>query len=333
MQTDHIHTEFSEIQSFQFSENEIEKIETTTHLRPTKFSDYPGQDRIVENLKIYTKSAKLRNKILDHCLFHGPPGLGKTTLAGIVAHEMGCHFKSTSGPIIEKAADLVGILANIEPNTILFIDEIHRIPVNLEEILYSAMEDNKLDILVGQGQSARTVKLDLPPFCLIGATTKPGSLSAPLRDRFGIQEHLEYYNIDALQKIILRSSEIFEYPISVPAANSLSKRCRGTPRVANQLLKRMIDFAVVHEKKIIDEDIVTLTLNQLGIDIHGLTIKDREILNIIQERYNGGPVGLDAIASSLNEERSTLEDVYEPFLVFSGFLLRTPRGRMLPLKK
>lgn len=304
-------------------------IEPHVHLRPKTFEEYPGQDKICDNLKIYTKAAKLRGKMLDHCLFHGPPGLGKTTLAGIVAEVMGCQMKMTSGPVIERAADLMGILANLEPNTILFIDEIHRLPSNVEEILYSAMEDMRLDVLVGQGPAARTVKLDLPPFCLIGATTRAGAISAPLRDRFGIQEHLDYYSPEALCKIILRSASIMQASIYENAAMQLAKRCRGTPRIANQLLRRVLDFALVAEKEFIDEDIVHVALGRLGIDIEGLTRMDREFLKIIEERYDGGPVGLEAIAAALNEEKNTLEDVYEPYLVYRGFILRTSRGRTL----
>jgi Holliday junction DNA helicase RuvB len=235
----------------------------------------------------------------------------------------------TSGPVIERTADLMGILANLEPNTILFIDEIHRLPSNVEEILYSAMEDMRLDVLVGQGPAARTVKFDLPPFCLIGATTRAGAISAPLRDRFGIQEHLDYYSHESLCKIILRSAALMFSPIHENAAFSLAKRCRGTPRIANQLLRRVLDFALVADKKVIDEEIVHDSLDRLGVDIEGLTRMDRDFLKIIEERYDGGPVGLEAIAAALNEEKSTLEDVYEPYLVYRGFVLRTTRGRMI----
>lgn len=306
-----------------------EPIEVHADLRPKTFDEYPGQERICENLKIYTQAAKLRGKMLDHCLFHGPPGLGKTTLAGIIANTMDYQFKVTSGPVMERAADLVGILANLEPNTILFIDEIHRLPANVEEILYSAMEDMRLDVLVGQGPTARAVKFNLPAFCLIGATTRAGSISAPLRDRFGIQEHLDYYLPEELQKIILRSASIMNAFIDENAALELAKRCRGTPRVANQLLKRVLDFALVAEKNNIDTEIVRSALARLGVDSAGLSHMDREFLRIIKDRYDGGPVGLEAVAAALNEEKSTLEDVYEPYLVFKGFILRTARGRAL----
>ncbi|KAB8033462.1 Holliday junction branch migration DNA helicase RuvB [Fluviispira multicolorata] len=306
-----------------------ETIEPHTNLRPKSFEEYPGQERICENLKIYTKAAKIRGKMLDHCLFHGPPGLGKTTLAGIIAESMDCQIKITSGPVIERAADLMGILASLESRTILFIDEIHRLPANVEEILYSAMEDMRLDILIGQGPTARTVKFDLPPFCLIGATTRAGSISAPLRDRFGIQEHLDYYSYESLTKIILRSAKIMGTLIDEQAALLLAKRCRGTPRIANQLLRRVLDFALVAEKDRIDLAIIDKALNRLGVDCEGLSHMDRDFLRIMHERYEGGPVGLEAISAALNEEKSTLEDVYEPYLVYRGFILRTARGRML----
>ncbi|WP_397602022.1 Holliday junction branch migration DNA helicase RuvB [Silvanigrella sp.] len=322
-----VHTKFDT--SVILPELAKESLEPHVNLRPKNFDEYPGQERICENLKVYTQAAKLRGKMLDHCLFHGPPGLGKTTLAGIIADTMGCLIKVTSGPVIERAADLMGILASIEPRTILFIDEIHRLPANVEEILYSAMEDMRLDILIGQGPTARTVKFDLPPFCIIGATTRAGSISAPLRDRFGIQEHLDYYTPEALTKILLRSATIMNAHIKKDAAYLLSKRCRGTPRIANQLLKRILDFALVSHKSIIDCEIVNLSLERLGVDSEGLSLMDREFLKIMSDRYQGGPVGLDAISAALNEEKSTLEDVYEPYLVYRGFILRTARGRML----
>lgn len=309
-----------------------EQTEPYANLRPQNFSEYPGQDKVCENLKIYTKAAKIRGKMLDHCLFHGPPGLGKTTLAGIVAHEMGYHFKVTSGPVIEKAADLMGILASLEPNSVLFIDEIHRLPTHIEEFLYSAMEDMRLDVLVGQGTSARTVKMDLTPFCLIGATTRSGAISAPLRDRFGIQEHLDYYEPSALTQIVLRSASIMKIAIDEKAAYILASRARGTPRIVNQLLRRVLDFAIVEDKKIVDESIVKSALIRLSVDNEGLSRRDRDFLTVIRDSYSSGPVGLDALAASLNEEKTTLEDVYEPYLVHKGFILRTARGRMLSRK-
>jgi Holliday junction DNA helicase RuvB len=298
-------------------------------LRPRTFDEYPGQERVCDNLKIYTKAAKMRGQMLDHCLFHGPPGLGKTTLARIIAETMECNIRETSGPIIERAADLMGVLASLEKGTVLFIDEIHRLPSNVEEILYSAMEDGKLDILVGQGPTARTVKFDLPSFTLIGATTRAGTISAPLRDRFGIVEHLEYYSDSALQKIIQRSARLLKISIVEKAAEDLSRRSRGTPRIANALLRRVLDFALVAGKESIDAEIVEASLNRLGIDDLGLGRMDREFMRIMRDRYEGGPVGLESISAALNEERSTLEDVYEPYLVHKGFLIRTARGRVL----
>lgn len=327
---DTIHAKFES--QIILSEIAKDPVEPHLNLRPKTFADYPGQEKVCENLKIYTKAAKLRGQMLDHCLFHGPPGLGKTTLAGIVAHEMNYHLKVTSGPIIEKSADLMGILVNLEPNSVLFIDEIHRLPAHIEEFLYSAMEDMRLDVIVGQGTGARTHKLDLNPFCLIGATTRSGAISAPLRDRFGIQEHLEYYDPSALTKIILRSAKIMKILICEEAANILATRSRGTPRIANQLLRRVFDFAIVEDKKIIDDSIVRNALERLDVDIQGLGRRDRDFLITIREQYNGGPVGLDALAASLNEEKTTLEDVYEPYLVHKGFILRTARGRVLSRK-
>ncbi len=322
-----VHTKFDT--SLILPELAVDPIEPYVNLRPKNFDEYPGQERVCENLKVYTQAAKLRGKMLDHCLFHGPPGLGKTTLAGIIAETLGCQIKVTAGPVIERAPDLMGILASMEAKTILFIDEIHRLPANVEEILYSAMEDMRLDILIGQGPTARTVKFDLPPFCIIGATTRAGAISAPLRDRFGIQEHLDYYTPEALAKILLRSATIMNTNLEEDAAYLLSKRCRETPRIANQLLKRILDFALVSNKLTIDCEIINLSLERLGIDSEGLSLMDREFLKIMQERYQGGPVGLDAISAALNEEKSTLEDVYEPYLVYRGFILRTARGRML----
>ena len=320
-----VHTKFDN--SIVLPELANDTIEPHLNLRPKNFDEYPGQERVCENLKVYTQAAKLRGKMLDHCLFHGPPGLGKTTLAGIVAETMGYQIKVTSGPVIERAADLMGILASIESKTILFIDEIHRLPSNVEEILYSAMEDMRLDILIGQGPTARTVKFDLPPFCIIGATTKAGAISAPLRDRFGIQEHRDFYSPESLTKRFMRRAKIMNAQLENEAAFLLSTRCRGTPRIANQLLKRILDFA--SNKISIDCDVVNLALKRLGVDSEGLCIMDRDFLKIMKDRYQGGPVGLDAIAAALNEEKSTLEDVYEPYLVYRGFVLRTARGRML----
>lgn len=300
-----------------------------TDLRPRTFDEYPGQERVVENLKIYTQAARLRGKMLDHVLLHGPPGLGKTTLAGIIAQTMDCALKITAGPVIERPADLMGLLANLESNTVLFIDEIHRLPSHVEEVLYSAMEDGRLDVMIGQGPSARSVSFDLKPFTLIGATTRAGALSAPLRDRFGIVEHLDYYSAESLSRIIARSSRLLQMQLESSAALLLAERCRGTPRIANMLLKRVMDFALVNNKSQIDVEVVEKALVRLGVDTRGLARMDRELMRVMRDRHEGGPVGLESIAAALHEEKTTLEDVYEPYLVAIGFVHRTSRGRQL----
>lgn len=300
-----------------------------TDLRPRSFDEYPGQERVVENLKVYTEAARLRGAMLDHVLLHGPPGLGKTTLAGIIAHTLGCSLKITAGPVIERPADLMGLLANIESNTVLFIDEIHRLPAHVEEVLYSAMEDGRIDVMIGQGPSARSISFDLKPFTLIGATTRAGSLSAPLRDRFGIVEHLDYYSPESLGKIIRRSAALLQYELESEAAEVLACRCRGTPRIANMLLRRVMDFALVSRVTCIDATVVNQALSKLRVDTRGLGRMDREFLKVMRDRHDGGPVGLESIAAALHEEKSTLEDVYEPYLVAIGFVNRTPRGRQL----
>lgn len=300
-----------------------------TDLRPRIFDEYPGQERVVENLKIYTQAARLRGKMLDHVLLHGPPGLGKTTLAGIIAQTMECSLKITAGPVIERPADLMGLLANLESNTVLFIDEIHRLPSHVEEVLYSAMEDGRLDVMIGQGPSARSVSFDLKPFTLIGATTRAGALSAPLRDRFGIVEHLDYYSPESLGLIIRRSARLLSLQLDESAALVLASRCRGTPRIANMLLRRVMDFALVTGKQVVDTDVAEKALFRLGVDTRGLARMDREFLRIMRDRHDGGPVGLESIAAALNEEKTTLEDVYEPYLVSVGYINRTPRGRQL----
>ncbi|NLY70632.1 MAG: Holliday junction branch migration DNA helicase RuvB [Clostridiales bacterium] len=298
-------------------------------LRPKHFKDFIGQKKVTENLKVYIEAAKMRNEPLDHVLFYGPPGLGKTTLAGIIANELGVDLRITSGPAIERAADLAAILTNLNDSDVLFIDEIHRLNRTVEEVLYSAMEDYALDIIIGKGPSARSIRLDLAKFTLIGATTRAGSLSAPLRDRFGVISKFDMYTVEELMQIIKRSAEILNVKIDEASLKELAKRSRGTPRVANRLLKRVRDFSQVKGDGIIDINITEKTLKALGIDKEGLEDLDREILTVIIERFNGGPVGIDSIAAAIGEERVTIEDVYEPFLIQSGFLHRTQKGRMV----
>lgn len=297
-------------------------------LRPKHFHEYIGQKNVTDNLKVYIEAAKMRNEPLDHVLFYGPPGLGKTTLAGIIANELHVDLRITSGPAIERAGDLAAILTNLNDNDVLFIDEIHRLNRSVEEVLYSAMEDYALDIIIGKGPSARSIRLDLAKFTLIGATTRAGSLSAPLRDRFGVISKFEMYTPLELSQIIERSAEILNISIDPEALRELAKRSRGTPRVANRLLKRVRDFSQVKGTGAIDMDITEKTLNALGIDHEGLEGLDRTILKIIIERFHGGPVGIDTIAAAIGEERVTIEDVYEPYLIQSGFLHRTQKGRM-----
>ena len=304
--------------------------EKTEHqLRPLFFADYPGQDRVKANLQVYVSAALKRKSTLDHTLLHGPPGLGKTTLAKIVAHELGAPFYQTSGPSIDKPGDLAGVLAGIEPGGVLFIDEIHRLPITVEEILYSAMEDFCIDILIGQGPTARTVKMPIHPFTLVGATTRMANLSAPLLSRFGIQEHLEFYSADALASILERSASLSGIRLAPNGAKELAFRSRGTPRIANRLLRRARDFAEYQGASELDKAIVDLTLLRLGIDSQGLDKMDRRILWTIKERYQGGPVGIEALSATIGEERTTIEDVYEPFLMHRGLIRRGPRGREL----
>ncbi len=297
-------------------------------LRPQDFCQYVGQNKIKENIHIFIKAAKMRNEALDHCLLYGPPGLGKTTLANIIAYEMNVKIKHTSGPTIERGGDLAAILTTLSPGDVLFIDEIHRLPRSIEEILYPAMEDYVLDIVVGKDTTARSIRLDLPPFTLVGATTRAGDLSGPLRDRFGVVSHLEYYSIKDLQKIVLRTSRIFEFPIDQDAAIELAKRSRGTPRVANRLFRRVRDFAQVLGNGKITLKICKESLNKMNVDEAGLDYTDHKYLLGIIERFNGGPVGVEALAASIGEETQTLEDVYEPFLLQEGFIKRTTRGRV-----
>ena len=298
-------------------------------LRPLFLDDYVGQNKVKSNLKVYIEAAKERGEALDHVLFYGPPGLGKTTLAGIIANEMGVNIKVTSGPTIEKPGDMAAILNNLSDGDILFIDEIHRLNRQVEEVLYPAMEDFAIDIMIGKGQTARSIRLDLPHFTLVGATTRAGLLTAPLRDRFGVVNRLEYYTIDELKNIIIRSAGVLKAPIDKDGATELARRSRGTPRLANRLLKRVRDFAQVKYDGIITREVVDYSLDLLEVDKEGLDKNDRNILFTIIEKYGGGPVGLDTLAASLGEDAGTLEDVYEPYLIFNGFINRTPRGRMV----
>ena len=298
-------------------------------LRPQKLEDYIGQKKATDNLKIFIEAAKLRMEPLDHVLFYGPPGLGKTTLAGIISNEMGVDIRITSGPAIERAGDLAAILTNLNENDVLFIDEIHRLNRSVEEVLYSAMEDFALDIIIGKGPSARSIRLDIAKFTLIGATTRAGSLSAPLRDRFGVSCKFEMYTTEELKKIIGRSAELLGVTADEQSMEEMATRSRGTPRVANRMLKRVRDFSQVKGNGVIDIDITQKALDALGVDHMGLESLDREILRTIIERFKGGPVGIDTIAASIGEERVTIEDVYEPYLIQAGFLHRTQKGRVV----
>jgi Holliday junction DNA helicase RuvB len=297
-------------------------------LRPLKFNDFSGQQSVVENLEVFVEAAKYRGEPLDHTLLHGPPGLGKTTLSNIIANELGVGFKITSGPVLDKPGDLAGILTSLEPRDVLFIDEIHRLSPVVEEYLYSAMEDYRIDIMIDKGPSARSIQIDLNPFTLVGATTRSGLLTAPLRARFGINLHLEYYDPLTLQRIIKRSAAILQVPIDDDAAMEIARRSRGTPRIANALLRRVRDFAQVKGSGRIDPRIAAIALKALNIDQYGLDEIDNKILLTIIDKFRGGPVGLSTIATAIGEDTGTVEEVYEPFLIMEGFIKRTPRGRM-----
>lgn len=306
-----------------------EDIKNEKNLRPQTLDQYIGQQKAKENLKIYIEAAKGRGESLDHVLFFGPPGLGKTTLAGIIANEMGTHMKVTSGPAIAKPGEMAAILSNLQEGDILFVDEIHRLNRQVEEVLYPAMEDYAIDIMIGKGSSARSIRLDLPKFTLVGATTRAGLLSAPLRDRFGVIHHLEFYTVDELKTIIIKSAEKLEVEIDEEGAFELARRSRGTPRLANRLLKRVRDFAEVKYDGKISKEVAAFALDLLEVDKLGLDQNDRNILMTMIEKFQGGPVGLDTLAAAIGEDAGTIEDVYEPYLVKNGFIVRTPKGRMV----
>ena len=296
-------------------------------LRPVRFEDFAGQDKIIENLRVFVAAAKLRGESLDHVLFHGPPGLGKTTLSNIIANELGVGFKVTSGPVLDKPGDLAGLLTSLEENDVLFIDEIHRLSAVVEEYLYSAMEDYRIDIMIDKGPSARTIQIDLNHFTLVGATTRSGLLTSPLLARFGIKSHLEYYDADTLGKIVRRSARLLNIPIDSHAADEIARRSRGTPRIANALLRRVRDFAQVKGDGTVNLEITKYALEALNIDTFGLDEMDNKLLTTIIDKFKGGPVGLNTIATAMGEDAGTIEDVYEPYLIMEGFIKRTPRGR------
>ena len=306
-----------------------EDIKIETNLRPQTLDEYIGQKKTKEKLKVYIEAAKQREEPLDHVLFYGPPGLGKTTLAGIIANEMGTHIKITSGPAIGKPGEMAAILSNLQEGDVLFVDEIHRLNRQVEEVLYPAMEDYVIDIMIGKGATARSIRLDLPKFTLVGATTRAGLLSAPLRDRFGVVHHLEFYNVEELTTIIEHSAHKLEVEIEPDGAYELARRSRGTPRLANRLLKRVRDFAQVKYDGVITKEVASFALNLLEVDKLGLDQNDRNILLTIMEKFSGGPVGLDTLAAAIGEDGGTIEDVYEPYLVKNGFINRTPKGRVV----
>ena len=311
------------------TENLEEDVKIESHLRPQLLDDYIGQEKAKEILKVYITAARERGEALDHVLFYGPPGLGKTTLAGIIANEMHVNIKITSGPAIEKPGEMAAILNNLQEGDVLFVDEIHRLNRQVEEVLYPAMEDYAIDIMIGKGASARSIRLDLPKFTLVGATTRVGMLTAPLRERFGVIHRLEFYTVEELKRIISRSAKVLDVGIDDAGATALARRSRGTPRLANRLLKRVRDFAQVKYDGYITEDVANYALDLLDVDKCGLDQTDRNLLMTIIERFDGGPVGLDTLAASLSEDSGTIEDVYEPYLLKNGFIQRTPRGRIV----
>jgi Holliday junction DNA helicase RuvB len=309
-------------------ERNAEEIPAEASLRPKSLGEYVGQDELKRNLRVFIEAAKGRSDALDHVLFHGSPGLGKTSLAHIIAHELGVSVISTSGPVIERPGDLAAILTNLQPRDVLFIDEVHRLNHVVEEILYPAMEDYQLDIIIGQGPSARTMKIPLPPFTLVGATTRAGLLTPPLRERFGVLLRVDFYAPEDLQKIVLRSARLLEIPINTEGAFEIARRSRGTPRVANRILRRVRDYAQVEAEGVITEEVAGKALDMLGVDDRGLDKMDRHIMLTIIEKFSGGPIGLDTLSAAVSEEKDTLEDVYEPFLIQIGYIKRTPRGRV-----
>ena len=305
-----------------------DEVQFETTLRPNKFDDYVGQDKIKRNLEIFIEAARMRGDALDHVLFYGPPGLGKTTLANIIASEMDANIKSTSGPVIEKSGDLAAILTNLKKGDILFIDEIHRLSNVIEEVMYSAMEDYNLDIMIGQGPSARSIKLELPPFTLVGATTRAGLLTSPLRERFGVVHRLDYYSPEELETIVTRSASILKIEIHSDGAIEIARRARGTPRIVNRLLRRVRDYAQVKANGIITKDVAEKSLEMMEVDHSGLDKMDHKLMLTLIEKFKGGPVGVESLAASISEEKDTIEDVLEPYLMQSGFIQRTPRGRI-----